>query len=477
MTRQAPDAPPRIIVIGGGLAGLVAARAVGRAAPHTQVLLLEGSDRFGGKLKLATVAGCPVDVGAEAMLAARPEGVALVTDLGAGGDLVAPRSTAASIWSRGALHPIPRATLMGVPGDPDGLEGLLTGPELARLADERAWPGGVVTGDVSVGAYVAARLGRAVVDRLVEPLLGGVYAGRADDLSLQATMPGVWQVALAGESLTEAARRSATPPGRPARPVFAGIRGGLGRLPGLLLADLPAQVTTRSGALVRALERTGHGFTVLAGPTTDEQVLTADAVILATPPVAAARLLAGVAPEASTALGEIPVASSAVVTMAFPRHGMPGLAGSGFLVPPVDGHLVKGATFSTGKWGWTAALDPDLVLLRASIGRTGEEHLLHRGDEELIDACVAELGLAVGGPLPALVEGHVQRWGGGLPQYTVGHVPRMDRVLAAVARVPGLEVAGAAYRGVGIPAVIASGQAAAAAVLTHLGVPPAAQAQ
>lgn len=460
-----------VVVIGGGLAGLVAARDLARTGVGLRVTLLEGADRVGGKLRLAEVGGHVVDVGAEAMLAGRPEGVALLRDLGAGDDVVTPETTSASIWSRGCLHPVPSATLMGVPGSADGLGELLTPGEVARLEDEQPF-GGSVEPDVSVGAYIGARLGPAVVDRLVEPLLGGVYAGRADELSLRATMPAVWSAAVAGDSLTAAARRAAPPPpppGQSRRPVFAGLRGGLGRLPALLVDSLPAEVSVRTSSMVRGLERTAHGYRVLVGPTTHEEWIGADAVVVATPPTPAGRLLATVAPGAAAGLGEIPTASSAVVTLAVPRAALPDLPGSGFLVPSADGHLVKGATFSANKWAWTGALDPEIVHLRASIGRAGEEELLQRPDDELVATCVTEVGLAVGGPLPSPVDAHVQRWGGGLPQYVVGHVDRMAAVTAAVARVPGLELAGATYQGVGIPAVIASGQAAARAVVEHLG--------
>lgn len=252
----APDATPatrHVVVIGGGLAGLVAARQVLRERPGTRVTILEATDRIGGKLRLERVAGHLVDVGAEAMLARRPEAVDLVRELGAEDELVSPATTAASIWSRGRMHPVPRATLMGVPADATGLGGLLTDEERARLEDEQPWPEGPLTTDVSVGGYVGTRLGRAVVDRLVEPLLGGVYAGRADELSLAATMPAVWEAATRGDSLRAVAAAAAAarwgggapssagaspattadprsgPPSE--RPVFAGIRGGIGRLP------------------------------------------------------------------------------------------------------------------------------------------------------------------------------------------------------------------------------------------------------
>lgn len=461
------DLNPHVVVIGGGLAGLVAAREVVRGDPGARVTVLEATDRFGGKLRLESVAGHQVDVGAEAMLAVRPEGVDLVHDLGAGSDLVTPATTSASIWSRGALYAVPRATLMGVPAVGAEVSGLLTVEEAARAEAEVDWPTGAVADDVSVGDYVEARLGSAVVDRLVEPLLGGVYAGRAGELSLAATMPALWQAARAGESLRTVASRvlgAGSAPGS-GRPMFAGIRGGMGRLPELLRADLTggefgARVWLRENTIARALVHHDEGFAVLVGPTTDEEWLEADAVVVATPAPAAARLLTAVAPRGARALAAIPTASSAVVTMALPRAGMPALPGSGFLVPGVDGHLIKGATFSSAKWAWTDALSPELVFVRASVGRAGEESALHVADADLVAVCAGQLGEALGHRLPAPVDSQVQRWGGGLPQYVVGHLERIAAVRAAVAAVPGLELAGAAYEGVGIPAVIASGTTA-----------------
>ena len=206
---------PHVAVVGGGVAGLAAALELLDRLPGARVSVLEGSDRLGGKLRLEPVAGHHVDVGAESVLAVRPEAVDLARRIGAGDDLVTPATTSASVWSRGELRPLPSATLMGVPTDVEAARGVLTDEEVARARDERPWPGGVVTDDVSVGDYVGARLGAAVVDRLVEPLLGGVYAGHASRLSLQATMPALWARAAAGEGLTGRCRPlGRTVPGR-----------------------------------------------------------------------------------------------------------------------------------------------------------------------------------------------------------------------------------------------------------------------
>jgi len=465
---------PRVVVVGGGIAGLTAALGVLDALPTASVTVLEGSDRLGGKLRREDVGGHLVDVGAESMLALRPEGVDLAHRVGGAADVVAPATTSASVWSRGMLRALPRATLMGVPSDPESARGILTDEEVDRLRSERPWPGGALREDVSVGDYVGARLGHAVVDRLVEPLLGGVYAGHARRLSLQATMPMLWDRAVRAESLV-AASATGEAPGQdrgaalPPRPPFAGLRGGVGRLPGLVADEVARRGgTLRCGATVRELMRTATGWRLVLGSAADPEVVDADAVVVCVPAAPAARLLAPHAPVATANLTGVEAASSAVVTLAVQRTGLDDLVGSGFLVPPVEGRAIKASTFSFRKWAWTGELSDEVVHLRASFGRARQEADLQRDDADLVAAAVAEVGQAVGRPLPRVVDGHVQRWGGGLPQYAVGHVERVASIRADVDRLPGIEVAGAVYDGVGIPAVVASATRAARATVQHL---------
>ena len=206
------------------------------------------------------------------------------------------------------------------------------------------------------------------------------------------------------------------------------------------------------------------------GPTRAPERLAADAVILAVPARPAGRLLAGVpgAAAAAAALGEIDYASMAVVTLAYPRgaFGRP-LEGSGYLVPAVDGRAVKAVTFSTVKWPHLRSAHPDLEIVRCSVGRAGEEALLQRDDAGLAGLAAADLAAATGvRGAPAAMR--VSRWGGGLPQYAVGHLQRIARIRGAVAALPGLAVCGAAYDGIGIPACIASARLAADQVLAYL---------
>jgi oxygen-dependent protoporphyrinogen oxidase len=416
-------------------------------------------------------------VGAEALLARRPEGTSLIRAAGLGDDLRSPGTTAARIWSRGSMHRLPARQYMGVPADTGelGQTGLLSAEGLERASRE---PGLAPThrdGDVSVQGYVAARFGQEIVDRLVDPLLGGVYAGRSDELSFEATLPGLAQASRTHASLTGAAASllpppppdlppagGSAPPASPARPaVFTTLAGGLGALPPVLAAASGAEV--RTGAMVRELVPGPRGWRLTIGSAHASQYLDADAVILALPGRPASRLLGGVpgAAAAAAALGEISYASMAIVTLAYPDTAFPQLPdGSGYLVPAVDGRPVKAVTFSSVKWPHLRDRADGLVFVRCSVGRIGEEAILQRDDGELSALAAADLAAATGvRGAPADVV--VTRWGGALPQYTVGHLDRVARIQASLAAQPGLAACGAAYAGVGIPACIGTARAAA----------------
>jgi oxygen-dependent protoporphyrinogen oxidase len=438
-----------VVVIGGGIAGLAAAHAL----RGFDVTVLEGSDRLGGKLRTSPVAGIDVDEGAESFLARVPEALGLARAVGCGDALVNPATSAASVWSRGRLRPLPPRTLFGVPASVGSLYGVLSLSETLRASADLMRGGDASDQDESVGALVGRRMGRAVVDRLVDPLLGGVYAGRADELSTRATVP---QLATATTSLIRAVRVAVpAPTGSPA-PVFATLLGGLGSFADAVAHASGARLVT--GRLVRRLHRTASGFRVVHGATTDEQAIDADAVVVAVPATNAARLLADVAPAATAELNAIEAASVAVVTTVWRRQDVTRVNGSGYLVPSVAGRPVKAVTYASSKWPHIGT--GELVVMRASVGRHGDTSDLHRDDAELAEIATEELRLCIG-VTGTPVDFRVSRWGGGLPQYTVGHVDRVRRIRAAVAGVRGLAVCGASYEGVGIPACIRTGQQAA----------------
>src|SRR6476659_7270831 len=280
-----------VAVIGGGISGLAAAWELSRSGTDVSVTVIEGSDRLGGKLRLEDVAGVRIDVGAESVLARRPEALALFGQLGLDDLTTHPGSAGAAIFSRGRLWPMPRGTVMGVPSDPESVRGL-----------------------------VDARLGAAVTDRLVEPLLAGVYAGHARELSAEQAVPALAAAAHEGSPLLDVARAAAdaSANGSPAgRPVFASLVGGLGTLPEVLQRELvTAGVQVRTGALARGLRRDGGGWVVSTGPTTEVVDERFDAVVVAVPAAPTSRLLRHVVPAAAAALSTVEYASMAIVTLA-----------------------------------------------------------------------------------------------------------------------------------------------------------------
>jgi protoporphyrinogen/coproporphyrinogen III oxidase len=470
---------PHVVIVGGGISGLAAAFFLRDEA--VRVTVLEGLPRLGGKLSVSEIAGAAVDEGAEALLVTRPEGTALIAEAGLADQRANPGPTSSAIWTLGALRPLPRRQFMGVPSDMTELSrsGVLSDEGVARAREDLELPPTTRDGDASVAGYIGARLGAEVVDRLVDPLLGGVYAGRSAELSFDATLPALAAASRRHASLAEAARsllppQAGSPGTRAGGPVFTTLTGGLGMLPDYLAKLSGAEV--RTGAVARELAPAGRGWRLTVGSAAAPRQVEADAVILAVPARPAGRLLAGVpgASAAVTAFGQISYASMAIVTLAYPRSAFPapGLAGlgwSGYLVPAVDRRAVKAVTFSTVKWPHLAgaSADPDLEIVRCSVGRIGEEALLQHADDELAALAAAELTAATGvrgGPVAT----RVTRWGGALPQYTVGHLDRVAAIRSAVAAQPGLAVCGAAYDGVGVPACVATARAAAGQVLTFL---------
>ncbi|MBV9315597.1 MAG: protoporphyrinogen oxidase [Pseudonocardia sp.] len=472
-----------VAVVGAGISGLAGAHRLRTLlGPAARITVFDRADRIGGALRTVELAGQPMDVGAEAFMARRPEVPALLAELGLTDRAVSPSPATPTIRAAGRTVPLPAGTLLGVPGSAAELDGLLPAAALARVAGERAvplrWAAG---GDRALGKLLRERFGDEVADWLVEPLLGGVYAGRVDRLGTRACVPGLAAALDAGAgSLTEAVDQLLTAPSEsapcgPYGPVFGALRGGYQVL--LDALRVSADPAPRLGLPVRELVRRVNGWLLEVGSAGAPERVEVDAVLLAVPAPALRRLLAGVAPAVSRVAGDVELASSVVVALAYRAEDVVTLpVSSGVLIAADEPLASKAVTYCSRKWPHLSAAATDgLVRLRASLGRAGgdpDTAALRVCDDELATRVRADLA-ALAGVTAGPVAAHVQRWGGGLPQYGVGHGARVAELERAVGELPGLEVAGAMLHGVGVPACIGTARAAAERIAAHLACRPA----
>lgn len=457
---------PQVVIVGGGISGLATAHAIHRRLDgQVRLTIVEAGQRLGGKVATQEFSGHHVDTGPDALLVRVPAMVALLEDLGLSDETVAPAALGAHVWSRGQLRRLPTGTLFGVP---DRLIPLLRSRLLSPLGVARAALDLVlprrspVPDDPSIADLVAPRLGSQVFDRLVEPLLGGVHAGRAAELSARSTVPEIEALARKNRSLYLGLRRlRRNAPPSSGGPVLVTLAGGLGRLVDALVERL-GEADLRLNSAVRLVERDADAYRV---ELEDGTSLAADAVVLATPAYTSTELLADLAPGAADVLQQIPYVDVATIWLAYPRSaiGRP-LDGTGFLVPPEEGRLLVGCTWSSAKWPHLA--DDDLVLIRCMVGRRGDDRWLGMDDETLVARMQEELVDAMGMTEDS-VHQSIQRWPRAMPQYLVGHAGRLVALGAALAELPGLFLTGAAYRGVGIASCVADAGRIAEAVAAH----------
>ena len=461
--------PPRIVVVGAGITGLTAAYRLSAALPDARITVIERDDRVGGKIRSSRFAGIDgIDEGADAFLTRVPHAVALAGELGLGGALTSPAVAAANVWWNG-LHRIPEGLLLGVPSDLRKLARtkLLTWPGKLRAALEPILPGSGVAQD-SVGLLIRKRFGRQVHERLVDPLVGSIYAADTERFSLSG-VPQIEQLASNNRSLLVGARRARaaaakaagdTPPG----PIFATPLAGMAAMTDALAAALVERgVEIRLGSPVRRLHRgdAARGRWLVDGEA-------ADAVVLATPAKLTGPLLADVSAEAAGALASFVHAGVVMVTLAIDASDWPESlrSYSGYLVPKPVQKSVTAVSFASAKWDhWRTPAD-DTFVLRISLGRDGRDLTAESAasDESLLDAAIDEVGDHLGLTLRPTAT-RITRWPLAFPQYRPGHRKKVAAIEAALARdAAGVFVAGASYHGIGIPACIAQGNAVADAV-------------
>ena len=464
------------VVVGGGISGLTAAYRLA-ARPDLQVTLLEASPRLGGKIRSEQEGGYVVEAGPDSFLAAKPAALALCRELGLEPRVIGtlPDGGGTFILHAGRLEPLPEGITLLVPSrfGPLLRSRLLSPRGKLRMGLDLLVPPRRDDGDESVAAFVRRRLGRQAFERLAQPLLSGIYAGDAEQLSILATFPRLRETELRHGSLIRGmlAQRRATPPKAPAGPNrsgFLSLQGGLEELIAALAARLDGceNVALRTSTPVAGVaERPEGGYALALG---NGERLETDALLVAAPAGPAADLLAGFDPELAAALAEIPYVSSATVALAYPREVVASLGGGrGFVVPRVEGRELTAVTWVTGKFAGRAP--EGMALVRGFVGRAGHEDAVRLPDDALIALVRRELrdilGLAAE---PA--RAWVARWERALPQYVLGHQERLARIEARVAAHPGLALCGAAYRGVGIPDCIQSGETAAEHVAAALAV-------
>ena len=443
----------RVAVVGGGIAGLAAAHEL--LLHGATPIVFDAGPRPGGKLQSADFAGMTIDLAADSFLARRPEAVQLCRELGLEGGLEPPTATSAFVWARGALRRLPTGLVLGVPTDPVALarSGILSPWGVARAALEPYLPGQPLDADEALGAVTRRRFGNEVTSRLVDPLLGGINAGDVDHLSIDTVAPQIAAAARRDRSLTRALKSAPAPP-TSNDPVFLTLPGGLHALVDALVASI-----CERGGEVRDDDPVESIST--AKVASRSGALDGDGVVLATPAHVTAPLLEPVVPGVAAALQQVPYASVVMTLLAYDddRFG----DASGFLVPKTEGLLISAASWASTKWAHLA--QPGRLLLRVSAGRYGDDRALHLDDSTLVARVRADLATTMDlHAEPTDVK--VVRWERAFPQYPPGHPQRMAAAMAELASAaPNVALAGAAVNGVGIPACIGSGRAAARAIV------------
>ncbi len=458
----------RIVIVGGGITGLAAAYRLQQLAPDARLTLLEGDARLGGKIVTERVDGFVVEGGPDSFLASKPRGLGLSRELG-----LEPRLSDVSSSVRRAyvmraqkLYELPDGLTGLIPTrlGPIARSGLLSPLAKVRLALDFYLPPRQGQADESLAAFTRRRLGREVYERLVEPLMSGIYAGDGDQLSLAATFPQLRQAEREHGSLIRGVlanqARNATSARR--RSGFLTPVNGLAELVQVLEAGL-GQVDIRLAARVSNVMPVEGSYLVHLA---DGELLSADAVILAAPAFVSAGLVAGFDVSLASALGAIPHVSTATVSVAYPLAQIPRpLDAHGYLIPRMEGRPLLACTFTSVKFPHRAP--EGFALIRAFVGRAGQEDVLQGSDEDVLAQVRAELRRTLGISAYPLLS-RVFRWPKGMPQYTLGHLERLAQIEQRLSAHPGLSLAGNAYRGVGIPDCIASGEAAAEQVTTFL---------
>ena len=471
----------RIAIVGGGISGLSAAMTLERARGEGVLLeyaIFEAGPRLGGVLVTERVDGCLVEGGPDSFLTEKSWGLDFVREMGLGDQLIgsndAERKT--YILVRGRLRPIPDGLMFMVP---TRIAPIVSSPLFSlgtkvRMAAEYLQRPNSNSGerDQTVAEMIERHFGPEMVDRLADPLLAGVYGGSAAELSAAAVLPRFVEMEKRYGSLSrgmlatrrQRARSERGAPAAPPRPLFTSLRDGMQQLVDTVAPRL-AGGAARLGNPVVALTRQERNWFVAPQQGSPEEF---DAVILALPAYAAGALLERAGPELAGELKQVPYSSSITVTLGYDKRDLAALPpGFGFLVPPSERRRMLACTFVHVKFPHRAPADRGII--RAFLGGSRDEAVLDLGDDEVLALVRQNLREILGlGAEPLFAR--IYRWRRAMAQYVSGHLARVERVEKLRQQIPGLELAGNAYRGIGVPDCIASGQQAARNALARLGV-------
>ena len=455
----------KVVIIGGGMAGLAAAYKLKNSAPEFDITIVEASNQLGGKVSTERDDGFVIESGADCFLARKPRGIGLCEELGIADQLVGrdPDHAKTFVLRHGRLHPLPEGLSGMIPTNLDALtnSSLLSETAVSHIAAEPNLPPQPENGDESVASFVSRRLGQEAFDNLIEPLMGGIYAGQADQLSLAATFPQLRQLELKHGSLLKGLTNRAPAKTEAKYPPFVSFPDGMQTLVDALVAQLDG-VEILLNTAVTQIEKTVNGYRLMVNGKSPISDLQSQAIILTTPAFVNSQLLADLDSELSNTLGEIPYASSALVNFVFDEAEVPELDGYGYVIPRVEKREALACTWTSRKWHNRA---PDgKLLLRVYIGRYGQADVTKYDDARLISIAQNELKETL--DINTEPEFHrIIRRPRAMPQYNMGHIDRIADIEAQLANHPGLFMAGAMFRGVGIPDCILSGETAVSQLL------------
>ncbi|HBR51406.1 MAG TPA: protoporphyrinogen oxidase [Nitrospira sp.] len=470
-----------VVIVGGGISGLATAFALQEQAAQAglplRCTILESDPSWGGKIVTHRIGDIVTEAGPDSFLSQKQAGLDLCTKLGLADQLINTNETGkkACVLHRGRLHDLPEGLLSFVPKQlgPFLQSGLLSWVGLVRMGLEFAVPPGSPRDDESLAEFLRRRFGVQAYERLLEPLMAGIYAGDAEQMSLRATFPRFFELEQQHGSIMRgmmAAKKSASSSAssQPRRTMFVSLKNGLSELVSALTTRLMQQgVELRAGVQVDALRVRSHelGRWMYDLILQDGSALSAESVVLATPAYVSADLLRPLTPIAGGLLDLIPYASTATIAMAFPRSLTSAIDGFGFIIPRQEQRHLIAATWTSLKWPHRAPSDQ--LLVRCYVGGVGREDILQREDQALVATVREELASICGIKVDPIYT-EVNRWWKAMPQYTIGHLDRLVQLDAALSRYPGLVLTGAAYRGVGIPDCIRDGAVAAGQVVRDL---------